>query len=486
MKKCMPKIYYVFFLLLLIGGLMLIYWNNNKTTVTYEPADFTEQTDYLSNPDRGWYQLYGYQLSEDTSYDASSIYLETHDAQNREYRLALVEINLAQYREGELSDTALKNVETIFTAFENTNMKLILRFVYDWDGNGEATEPELLSVIKTHMEQLGSVLTRHQDILFTLQGIFVGSWGEMHSSRHLSENDVTTLIMKLEEVTPDSVFLAVRTPAFYRSIMKNAASRSTAFEHLAETLAGLEKRLGLFNDALLGSETDLGTYVASEGVSAAETRQKELAFQDSLCSRVPNGGEVVQDNTYNDLTNAIADFETMHITYLNQIYDKDVLDKWKRTVYEGEDTVYRNLSGYKYITDHLGYRFVLKDAALTYESLHDKYATLHLTVANRGFANTYTDKQLKICITRLKTGSTDVLLQTDCEDDGTVLDARTWNSGEEVHLPIRLNPHDYPEGEYEITLQLIQKDEHTPILFANREKEENTGIYSLGTISIRH
>ena len=47
-------------------------------------------------------------------------------------------------------------------------------------------------------------------------------------------------------------------------------------------------------------------------------REEELAFQDVLCSSVPSGGEVIVDNPYNDLENAIADLKTMHVSYLNE------------------------------------------------------------------------------------------------------------------------------------------------------------------------
>ena len=48
---------------------------------------------------------------------------------------------------------------------------------------------------------------------------------------------------------------------------------------------------------------------AEAGTDQAWNRMEELAFQEKLCSRVPNGGEVIIDNEYNDLECAIADLK---------------------------------------------------------------------------------------------------------------------------------------------------------------------------------
>lgn len=44
---------------------------------------------------------------------------------------------------------------------------------------------------------------------------------------------------------------------------------------------------------------------------------------------VPNGGEVVLDNKYNDIDNAAKDLASMHVSYLNNAHDLAVINKWK-------------------------------------------------------------------------------------------------------------------------------------------------------------
>ena len=95
----------------------------------------------------------------------------------------------------------------------------------------------------------------------------------------------------------------------------------------------------------------------------AWTREDELAFQNDLCRYVPNGGEVIIDNVYNDFDNAVKDLSQMHVSYLNSDYDSTVLNKWKETIVNGTDDVWNGMSGYDYIKRHLGYRYVLDSSS---------------------------------------------------------------------------------------------------------------------------
>ncbi len=78
---------------------------------------------------------------------------------------------------------------------------------------------------------------------------------------------------------------------------------------------------------MLGSDLDLGTYGASHDTFTEENyvskgnRTQELNYQNELCKSVPNGGEVVLDNRLNDIDNAVSALSTMHVSYLNYLYD---------------------------------------------------------------------------------------------------------------------------------------------------------------------
>lgn len=62
---------------------------------------------------------------------------------------------------------------------------MILRVCYDTEGKGMEREPQRIFVVQRHMQALGSLAERYADAILTVQGVFVGSWGEMHTSRFL-------------------------------------------------------------------------------------------------------------------------------------------------------------------------------------------------------------------------------------------------------------------------------------------------------------
>ena len=137
--------------------------------------------------------------------------------------------------------------------------------------------------------------------------------------------------------------MAVRTPAQLRAVL--------AADHLDEGQAAVIKT-GLFNDGIMASESDLGTYT---------DRSRELSYQDEVCLTVPNGGEAVSDTVYNDVENAMNTLQTMHVSYLNRMYDEKVLKKI------GKTQPYEDTTGYDYIGAHLGYRYEISGTAFSYK-----------------------------------------------------------------------------------------------------------------------
>ena len=214
------------------------------------------------------------------------------------------------------SDALFTGFDSILGAWAGSNKQLILRFLYDWDGNASATEPSDIKIILKHMEQTASVYNKYADSIYILQGLYIGSYGEMHGSAHQDKNNIIRLARKLYNVSAPSIFLAVRTPAQLRAITEGTDGLVT-------------ERLGLFNDGILSSTSDCGTYAEGK-------REQELEFQDNLCLSVPNGGEAIIENPLNNINNAVKDLRKMHVSYLNSMYDASVLDKWKASEYNGD------------------------------------------------------------------------------------------------------------------------------------------------------
>lgn len=205
-------------------------------------------------------------------------------------------------------------------------------------------------------------------------------------------------------------------------------------------------------------------------------REEELWFQESLCSEVPNGGEVIENNVYNDLDNAIKDFELMHITYLNRKYDQQVLEKWSNTVVT-EDGCFKGMDGLTYIERHLGYRLVIVDTCLSYQREEDTLKA-EVVLKNVGFAPVYKNAKIRIVLYNEKKDLTAVypIEQT--------LDMLAGGISNEDTLTLSANIpfHDLSEKEYVVYFSIVDLDTGKHILLGNEEAAELYG-YQIGRLS---
>ena len=462
-KRILTRIF--FFVTILGIFCALVFTFSQKKSAVYTALSSSETTDVLHNPYMGWYSLEGYELadSEIPSVPASYLHSDTPG-------LVLLQINLKEYSGRDITSAGLSNLDTLLSAWSATPYQLLLRFVYDWSGDNLLTEPSSRKQIEKHMEQIAPVINQYTRSVYLIQGIFLGNWGEMNNSRYLSSEDMTALTQKLADLTDPSVFLSVRTPAQLRTILGTGVplTSSDAFS------GSLSSRLGLFNDGMLGSSTDTGTYGDSTSdasdPASAWPRTDEIAFQNALCNYVPNGGEVILPNTYNDLDQAIADLSAMHVSYLNQDYDTAVIhDKWKNAIYSGSDTLYQGKSGYDYISSHLGYRYVIKDSAFQNNQLT-------ITLENKGFSSCYRPLDVSLCLVSKDQKVVDTIsIDTD---------TRTWFSTSSTVLRIPLDIQKYAAGSYTLSLQIQDPATDCEILLATDLSHSSDG-YDIGTLRIQ-
>lgn len=487
-KVLITSLLLILAILLTAGGMILHDIITRYARVNLSPRKQTETRDLLNPPECGWYQLYAYRLEPGSPIDDWHLYIREKDDEGNPYRLALLEFNLSSYRDRELDDAAKENIRNVLANFQKTEAKVILRFLYDWDGKGMETEPETISIIKRHMEQASQAFNPFHKIIHTTQGIFVGSWGEMHTSKHLAVEDMTDLLLHYASVTEESIYLAVRTPSHYRSIMEEMEQNASRYEKYGISRELLATRLGLFNDGMLGSISDVGTYheadIAATRKEGKEIRKKEIAFQNALCLQVPNGGESVNDNPYNDGKKAVDDLRAMRVSYLNQIYDEKVIKKWKDSTYAGKDSLYRGMSTYDYISRHLGPRFVLQDTTLHHKPYQKGNARGSVTIKNVGFSNLYHEKKADLCLVSKKTGKKASLFSTT--EKSSEYQPCRWMPGETVTLPFEINPFQYEPGEYILLFSLSDPESGECLLLANDSFDQGRGGYLLGDITIEH
>lgn len=435
---------------------------------------FTESSRALRNPNRGFYHMNGFVLGdEDTDYRED---VARRFCRDEETSLTLIEVNLREYRDRMISEEGLENLRRLFAALEKTGKQMILRFLYDWDGTSLETEPESRETILGHMEQIGPLASEYKDQIFVIQGLFIGNVGEMHGSKYLEPEDTRVLAAKLSEVMAEEIYLAVRTPAHWRRITQTADPGQ-----VRRGDGKLSSRLGLYNDGMLGSGNDTGTYGAGtmeeDGPYVNWKREEELAFQNVLCRQTPLGGEVILDNPYNDLEHALQDLSATHVTYLNWDHDSSVLEKWAASVIS-EESCYDGMDGLSYIERRLGYRLVLREARLSY--LPEKEALqAAVLVQNVGFAPIYKEAAVHI---RLYHGESETVLSVPVKQEIRDL-AGGMQAEETLLLQTEIPVKGMPPGSWSVYLDVTDRASGQRILFGNEQDPEEYG-YRVGRMEL--
>lgn len=418
--------------------------------IDYKTETFSEGTEPLKNPYCGFYHIICYTLSDDYT-PSDNIYCVIDSYSEP---LALIEINLKNYPASVISEKGLEQLNDILAAWKKSpnSTKLILRFLYDWDGAALATEPDSVEIILKHMEQISKSVNRYRDSVYIMQGVFIGNWGEMHHSKFQDDDSLKQLINKLNNVIDPSIYLSLRTPKQWRTV-------NCSYQLKNDT------RIGLFNDGILGSESDLGTYAENE-------REIELEFQNQLCRYVPNGGEVVYNNNLSKLDTAVSAFKKMHISYLNADYDNRVFEEFKSSVWQGDDA-FNGCDGFSYIKAHLGYRYSIDSFRIKRSGLLNTDYTLCLTVKNSGFSNTL--KSFKSTITLINEETANYVAIPISADFKSI------GSGNKKTFTARLPVKELKQGDYLIYFSVNDVSNGQAIILGNKNKITENG-YLLGRL----
>lgn len=442
--------------------------------VDWSAQSYAESTDVVNNPYRGFYNIYAYYVNDEEGY--------VHDertkkgiAESIDERLVLLQFNLNYYKDKRLTDKALNQINHVINSWSEADYDIILRFLYDWDGKAADSEPDDISVIREHMMQISKIVNSYASDIFVMQGIFVGNYAEMNGGSYMDDKSFKELFACLDNLISQDIFLSVRTPAHLRTIYESA--------DIIEIIKK-NKRTGLFNDAILGSATDLNTYGQDDiafddnNYFKKGSRNQELEFQNDLCSYFPNGGEVIIDNPYNDGSNATDDFSKMHITYLNKMYDENVLNKWKAEIYNGDD-IFNGVSVYDYMLSHLGYRYVLKDSFINYETFA-KNADLNITIENKGFAPAYRkfDAKIKAYDSDGNSVISCIVKAFNYQDEKVSLPA-----GGSADITCSIDIGNLLPGEYDFYLEITDSGCDDTIYLANTNEFTQKG-YFIGNLNV--
>lgn len=414
---------------------------NRKKQIAFIPEKLEECSEDILNPSRGWYTIYPFQIEK--SIDPEELKWCLRDKES----IALVQLDLGAYAEKPLDFSALNHMKEILQFFKSYEKDVILRPVYDLEGKGLEHEPNNPDLLLKHMEQIGMLLKEAEHSVYLFQGLLIGSWGEMHSSRYTSEEAMLKLYGCIKSYLGDNIPLAVRTPVIWRRLIEQEKYMQNQYFYT-----------GLFHDAMFASPSDMGTYGVmtreAAGWKQSWTRSEEIRFMSCINEKIPYGGEVLAGEE-RSMQSMISEMRRLHVNYLNRAYDRKRLDEWKKVAWTGEDE-YHGQSGYDYVGAHLGYRFVVSNSRQKAYHRMTKKVEVEFTIENVGFGNCPQEAELVVCVEQGE----------ESYEDALELDLKDVRSGESKELTVLL-----PLIEGKVFLRAFRKQDKREIHFANKNAE---------------
>lgn len=467
------NVYYIYILFNDTGHKYSVDKNGNVTYLADDEMDtsqidaklekqvisYQDTTSTLMNPDRGLYRPVVIRLNEDSFLPSGTIQSVCTNAKNESIQILHLRIDIGQLSgnvnlEGidkNFTSAQIDSLNALFSTIRTNNLSTIVRFAYDMDGN-LGKEPKSFETIINHIKQLSPFFDANKDIISTVEAGFLGPYGEMHHAQAYQEDTYyKTLIETLLNNIQEEITINVRKPYFYKLVVGNLDYSQT--------------RLGIFNDGYLGSATDLGTF--DNGISRTDfvnwmQIQGKYTLYGGEASKfdTTDSGYKPEDEQYSESEFVLKEMPKTHTSYLNSRYNLLILEtKWQNQIYSNAKSEYNGLTVYKYITDHLGYRLVIRESAISSSIKKGETAGIRLKIENTGFGNI------------VRTQKCTLLLRKDNIYYETALniDANTINSGEMTDISFYFSvPSDIAEGEWNVSLKFTNKyNSNYAIQFAN-------------------
>lgn len=415
--------------------------NIKKKIWRFRAEEMKESCQNLPNPVRGWYAVYTFWAEQKIVPEELKWSLREGET------VALVLLDIGAFRDRPLDIQALENIRNILRFFEDYKRDVIFRPVYDREGKGLQHEPEVFSLVLTHLQQLGELLSVESYSVFVFQGLLVGSWGEMHTSRYLSEECLKEMWNTMRRYLNREIMTAVRTPAQWRSLIDESEYQKRDFHDT-----------GFFDDGIFGSPSHLGTFGTmtreAAGWKNSWNRKEELNFLEQINRNLPCGGEAVsrktadlEDNTEPLSADAVLDeMKKMHLVYLNHVYDPEILEGWKKQFPEASG-VWKESSLYEYTGAHLGYRFTVKEVEI--QILRSRKLRFMITIENSGFGSL-------------------------CQEAELFLTVQSQKESREYHIPYDIRQL---AGEETVTAEVTVKAMEAKVYLRVQRKKDKRTIY---------
>lgn len=334
----------------------------------------------------------------------------------------------------DLTEDALNVLQTTFDNIRANNGFAIVRICYDpWYNGRSNVTPEHKWVMR-HVEQLAPVLSKNTDVIVALEMGMHGAYGEMHSDTNITYDRIAEATNLMLRSTPPELKILTRTGNYSAKVLGfdnwgvDFHIDGDKFKEIAKAKGDTMYRVGMFNDGYLGTQYDYGTWGADCATSIC--REEGVAWLEKYGINTPYGGEALTTAGGYEVINtpeflSYEGFRT-HTSYLNVQWNNNLIDGWKKSQFEGKDFEYDgskidSLTGFKYVNDHLGYRFVLRESWMSDTVGDDGILRAKLRIQNVGFGN----------LTRKMNASLEIVVGLDPRDDSYGIDLYSYG----VQLP---------------------------------------------------
>ena len=422
---------------------------------------FHESREIFPNPERGFYSP----VKTDRMRNLEGL-------RPRGISLLLVETDLREFKERDLSPEKLTEIREAFAAARRAGLKVIFRAAYGYTSQDYRADPKDMGRILSHIRQMGAVLTQNADVLCGVQAGMLGPWGEWHGSNWGDPPSLEArrkVLFAWLDVLPAPITVDIRRPMFIRDIYAGEPGGSMLSEETAYSGSKLS-RTGFHDDSFLALPSDSGTFV-----EAGWDRQRELKWCSQHGRFTPSGGETVPTSAPTPISQVVREMELFHTSYLNIAYHAGTLESWRQADYQGEN-------GFQHIARRLGYRFVAQRLRYPAQTKPGETCRIELTLTNVGFASPHLPHEVAFALAQDEGKPTQRFILKDADPRRWGAESGTVILQGEIPVPAGLAP-----GKWRLMIQLadpspsLQDDGRYSIRLANEDIvfNEQTGWNTL-------
>lgn len=392
----------------------------------------------LANPERGWWAF----LSD----DFASLTAEGADAfVARGLTLGYALIRLDAYRDADIPNAVLTDIDRAFNLVQSRGLKVVLRVVYNNPSSSTEPAPDApLARVLRHIAQLKPVIAIHSDVIAVWQAGFIGRWGEGHGSTNGLEEPAAKRRIRdaLLAALPKGRLLQWRRPA---DLIAWAGEKG-----------GTAKiaRIGVHDDCFLASDTDVGTYSDDPVVRA---RQRRFVAKQSATTIF--GGETcfAEATARMACSDILREGATFHVVTLGRDWYPGFHDAWKAG------------GCFEKVERSLGYRLVLTTASAPAKVKRGAAFAVSVGVRNDGWSRVPNPRRLVVELVHRETGFTYPAIDGDAQSVLPKSPARIFTGRAKL-------PADAPAGTYDVVVGapdpavLLAGDTRYAVRFANADR----------------